>query len=252
MKRKIKEVIQQQTALNYKQYINSSSDSVLTAAQVTTQVKAFEFLSVSEFTQAAYFNMLTAGAKNKHTIRSYFSRIWLTNSSNAPLYAHMWWVSPRKNGTWNIANIMADGYPAWNRPYLDPTVGNSFRRLFKIWKRRVRKIKAGDTITVSHKRFFRGNWQVQGQIEGEVQTPRTTYLIVKYFTGPQMNPNSVTGPWQGEFTVAWVQTGQLCWSDVSENTISPVEHGSAPTPPVSNTAITYTDVVEQTVDAGSG
>lgn len=130
-------------------------------------------------------SILSTGTSEKAMLRQASSRYVFSNGTNYPVRMSCYEVLCRKNCKNTIGTQLADGGPDQTVPMIDPTVGTSFRRYFKILSRSHQFIQSGQQAEIVCRVFYRSPKAITGDVEGNLEYPYPVgaKAILCYFEG---------------------------------------------------------------------
>lgn len=184
MTRRVNNIIAKRSGLQQRYFCSYSHGSNQSSNPHAANFE-YGFYSANDFVNN--WNMVTAGSAEKVNIRTIYTKVWISNGTNVPIYLWYWWLTPRRDTGVLAYNSMLTDYPGAMDEYTDPTLSTTFRREYKIIKRGCRMLGVQGTTLFKHSKFWRGGRPISGAIEGAVTYTRklSRILFIKACTTPQ-------------------------------------------------------------------
>lgn len=178
----VRSTVLKMEGLHTRQYL--ASGAVVASSNGSAVFAGFYINQPGELTG---LGLLTAGSDEKVYLRSARKEVTISNGTNCTLVFRTYKVRARKNCTQDITTLLGDQAPAYLTPYIDPTTSTAFRRYFKIMKRKIRYVRAGECFRMVIKRFYRSGKVLSGDVEGNAAytyTPITSAMLIWADTMP--------------------------------------------------------------------
>lgn len=92
-------------------------------------------------TLTAHLNSAYFDGDNQVFLKRNYSTQYLTNNSQFDIICETWWLRARRDTVLSLNAIIAEDAPPGNLPYISPTTGDNFRKIFKIIKSKTRVMR---------------------------------------------------------------------------------------------------------------
>lgn len=121
-----------------------------------------EMMSAAQMRQHV---ITTPGSDERAQLRSCRTLFYIANATNVRLVVRAYMIECRKTNNFTIPTLLGDDAPIYDTPYIDPTTANSFRRYWRIVKRRFCTIPVEGYKAFKLSTFFPGGKLVTGDVE---------------------------------------------------------------------------------------
>lgn len=187
-KEKVRSIAMQETGIHTKQRVFSGALNFQAGQRI---LKPMECMTSAFYTN---LTVLSSGTREQAKIRSASTTYVFSNGNNFPLRITTYEVYCRKNCVNKIEDQLADQSVAQTIPMIDPTVGTSFRRYFKILKRSHMFLQAGQQVELTCRQFYRSPKTITGDVEANTAYvyPLGSKALLCYFEGVPSEDTSAT------------------------------------------------------------
>lgn len=169
----VKDTVLKMAGLQTRQSINVSTK---------TNTLGQSIVLVPELMSAAQMRLhviTTPSTDEKAQLRSCRSLFYMSNATNVRLVVRAYLCECRKNNNFDVTALLGDDAPAYTTPYIDITTANSFRRYWKIVKRRFCTIPVQGYKAFKMSSFYPGGKVITGDVEANTD-------MFKYLVGSQV------------------------------------------------------------------
>lgn len=242
-KDRVKAIVNQETGIHTVQQVIANKLTWLNGA------RAYIHVPVGTYDFYKDLKMITDGSPEELKVRSMSTTFTFSNGTNFPVRMATYEVICRRQCSQEIFAQLADDGPAQNIPHIDPTVGNPFRRFWKIVKRNTCFVQAGQQIDVTAKSFYRTPKTITGDTDASSRYlyPVGARVVLCYFEGPPSEDvASGTKIQVPGGAMNWIRTYKCTYYLQEENDPSTVTTNAMMSVGPAETFNVYTDVTKQT------
>lgn len=176
-KQRVREIVIAEEGIHTKQRVFSG------VVQWDSNTRGLKGVEVSTSQYFSELGVVTDGTDELAKIRSASSTYVFSNGNNFPVRITTYECLCRKNCKDTINVLLSDQSVNQKIPMIDPTVGSSFRRYFKILHRRHMYLQAGQPTEITCRQFYTSPRPISGIVEQNFQYTYATgaKVILCYF-----------------------------------------------------------------------
>lgn len=243
-KERVKQIVDQESGIHTAQRVTTGEVNWIAAQRGYTAVAT---------ANAAFYQLLSVlkdGSEEQAKVRSCSTIYTFSNANNFPVRCSMYEVVCRRQCAQDIFVLAADQGVLQTTIHVDPTVGNPFRRFFKITNRTTTYLQAGQQMDVTARLFYRTPKTITGDTDASNAYPyaRGSKVVMCYFEGPPSEDAGTKGSIVNcpPGTINYVYTQKCTWYYDEDNDPVTTTVNDMPVATVADTFRIYTDVTLQT------